>query len=80
MDKGKRQTEKTQPTIISSTTLQRQFGAILRRCYKDREQFIVERDGLPVIAILPVRDYETLMGATRGLKPDTQPERDSSQR
>jgi prevent-host-death family protein len=56
----KPRSEVPQPTVISSTKLQRQFGAILRRCYKDREQFIVERDGLPVIVILGVRDYERL--------------------
>jgi prevent-host-death family protein len=58
--KGNPRSENVQPTVISSTKLQRQFGAILRRCYKDREQFIVERDGLPVIVILGVRDYERL--------------------
>lgn len=58
---GNPRSENAQPTVISSTKLQRQFGAILRRCYKDGEQFIVERDGLPVFVVLAVRDYERLM-------------------
>jgi prevent-host-death family protein len=72
---GNPRSEVAQPTIISSTTLQRQFGAILRRCYKDGEKFIVERDGLPVIAVLAVRDYERLMRPEPEDREDGPPER-----
>lgn len=47
-------------TPISSTTLQRDFGGIIRRVHNNKERFLVERDGFPMIVILPVSDYESL--------------------
>ncbi len=48
------------PEIISSTQLQRNIGDTLRRVFKDKQHLIVERDGLPVLVMLPVADYEAL--------------------
>ncbi|MCZ7554567.1 MAG: type II toxin-antitoxin system Phd/YefM family antitoxin [Anaerolineales bacterium] len=48
------------PEIISSTHLQRNIGDTLRRVFKDKQHLIVERDGLPVLVMLPVADYEAL--------------------
>ena len=48
------------PEIISSTQLQRHIGDTLRRVFKDKQHLIVERDGLPVLVMLPVADYEAL--------------------
>jgi len=48
------------PEVISSTQLQRNIGETLRRVFKDKQHLIVERDGLPVLVMLPVADYETL--------------------
>jgi prevent-host-death family protein len=48
------------PEVISSTQLQRNIGETLRRVFKDRQHLIVERDGLPVLVMLPVADYEAL--------------------
>lgn len=47
-------------TSISSTALQRDFGGIIRRVHNNKERFLVERDGFPMIVILPVSDYESL--------------------
>lgn len=48
------------PGVISSTELQRNIGATLRRVFKDKQHLIVERDGLPVLVMVPVADYEAL--------------------
>ncbi len=46
------------PIIITATAAQNHFGALLRRVCRDRQHFIVERAGLPTVAIIPVTDYE----------------------
>ncbi len=46
--------------IISSTQLQRNIGETLRRVFKDKQHLMVERDGLPVLVMLPIADYEAL--------------------
>lgn len=48
------------PEIISSTQLQRNIGDTLRRVFKNKQHLIVERDGLPVLVMLPISDYEAL--------------------
>lgn len=48
------------PEVISSTQLQRNIGDTLRRVFKDKQHLIVERDGLPVLVMLPIADYEAL--------------------
>lgn len=48
------------PEVISSTQLQRNIGATIRRVYRDKQHLMVERDGLPVLVMLPVADYEAL--------------------
>ncbi len=48
------------PEIISSTQLQRNIGDTLRRVFRDKQHLIVERDGLPVLVMLPIADYEAL--------------------
>lgn len=55
------QKQKTKPTTITSTELQQRYGACMRRVYKDKEHLLVERDGLPVMVLIPVSDYETLI-------------------
>jgi prevent-host-death family protein len=49
------------PVTITSTTLQRQIGRVIRQTYKDKQRFIVERGGLPVVVILSIPDYEALI-------------------
>ncbi|MEZ4672592.1 MAG: type II toxin-antitoxin system prevent-host-death family antitoxin [Anaerolineae bacterium] len=46
---------------IPATTAQRQFGDLIRRTYSGKEHFIVEKDGLPVVVILSLAEYEQLM-------------------
>jgi len=54
------------PEVISSTQLQRHIGDTLRRVFKDKQHLIVERDGLPVLVMLPVADYEALRRTAEG--------------
>lgn len=54
-----------QPVPISSTDLQRNFGQVLRRVYRDKAHLVVERDGLPVAVLVPVGDYDALTKTER---------------
>ena len=51
---------------VSSTEAQTHFGALIRRVYKDGEHIIVERDGLPVVVIMPIADYREFQCPERG--------------
>ena len=59
MSQTSNQTSPT-PEVISSTQLQRNIGDTLRRVFKNKQHLIVERDGLPVLVMLPIADYEAL--------------------
>lgn len=48
------------PTVVTATELQRTYATILKRCYKHKECFIVERAGFPVAIVLPIDEYERL--------------------
>jgi prevent-host-death family protein len=45
---------------IPATTVRRQFGDVVRRVHSGKEHFVVEKDGLPVAAIISMADYEAL--------------------
>lgn len=51
--------------VISATEARRSFGQVIKRVYCRDEHLIVEKDGLPVMAILSITDYEDLMRETR---------------
>lgn len=53
--------QRSVPVAIPATMAHRQFGDLLRRAFSGKEHFIVEKDGLPVVAILSVAEYEELM-------------------
>lgn len=53
-------TQHKQLVAVTATEAKTHFGAMVRRVFKDGEHLIVERDGLPVVVILPVVDYNTL--------------------
>ncbi len=40
--------------------INRRSGAIIRRCVKEDVHFIVERNELPTVVILPYADYKAL--------------------
>jgi len=51
------------PTIrvVTATEAKNRFGDIIRRAYIGEEHLIVQRDGIPVVAIVPMTDYERLV-------------------
>lgn len=55
--------DKSKATTIPATMVHRHFGEVVRRVYGSKEHLIVEKDGLPVMAILSMPEYEALMQA-----------------
>lgn len=53
--------QKSMPITIPATVAHRQFGDLVRRAFSGKEHFIVEKDGLPVVAIVSMSEYEELM-------------------
>lgn len=51
-------TQNISPTHIPSTQAQRKFGDLIRRVFSAKEHVIVEKDGLPVMAIIPMEEYQ----------------------
>ena len=49
--------------IVSATEAKNRFGALIKRAYMQQEHLIVERDGIPVVAIVPLSDYEALVSS-----------------
>ena len=54
-------TKKTVVRTVSATEAQNRFGALIKHAYADEEHVIVERGGIPVVAIVPMHDYERLI-------------------
>ena len=46
---------------ISSTSAQRQFGAVLRRVHTGEEHIVVEQNGLPLAVMISISEYDELM-------------------
>ncbi len=55
--------------IVSSTEAQTKFGEMIKRAYVGSEHLIVEKSGMPVVAIIPIGLYNQCIGA-----PPTKPE------
>ena len=51
---------------ISATEAKNRFGDVIRRAYRGQEHLIVERGGIPVVAIVPISDYEQFLTQTQG--------------
>jgi prevent-host-death family protein len=51
---------KSTPVTIPATTAHRKFGDLIRRVFKGHERFIVEKDGLPVAAIISMDEFRAL--------------------
>ena len=54
-------TEKPERVTLRSTDVQRNFRDVVNRAGAGHEHIIVERDGLPVIVMLSVAEYQLLM-------------------
>lgn len=49
------------PVTIPATAAHRQFGDLIKRAFSGKEHFIVEKDGLPVVAIISMTEYDELV-------------------
>ena len=54
-------TQDSQPVTIPATVAHRKFGELVRRAFSQQEHFIVEKDGLPVVAIISMSEYKQLV-------------------
>jgi prevent-host-death family protein len=53
------------PTIrvVTATEAQTKFGEVIKHAYADAEHLIVEKGGIPVVAIIPIAVYKERVGA-----------------
>jgi len=49
---------------VNATDAKNRFGDLIRRAYQGKEHLIVERGGIPVVAIVPISDYQQLLAPT----------------
>ena len=47
-------------TKISATEVRQHFGKVIQRAYSRGEHLVVEKNDLPVVVILSIKDYEDL--------------------
>ena len=47
--------------VVTATEAKNRFGDLIRGAYLREEHLIVKRDGVPVVAIIPMSDYERLV-------------------
>ena len=50
---------------VSATEAKTHFGRLIKRAGEDGETLIVERSGVPQIAIVPIGEFERMKGARR---------------
>ncbi len=47
--------------IVTATEAKNKFGEMIKHAYASAEHLIVEKSGIPVVAIIPMSDYEQLV-------------------
>ena len=52
------------PVTIAATEAKNKFGQVLRKTQLEAQHFIIQRDGIPVAAVVPLQDYQRLVEAT----------------
>ena len=55
--------KKPMVNIVNATEAKNRFGEMIKRAYLQEEHLIVKRGGVPVVAIVPMQDYERLVAA-----------------
>jgi prevent-host-death family protein len=56
--------------VVTATEVKSNFGKIIKRAYASDEDLIVERGGIPVVAIIPISVYQKSVGAPVGAPSD----------
>ena len=52
------------PVTIAATEAKNKFGEVLRKTQLEAQHFIIQRDGIPVAAVIPLQDYQRLVDET----------------
>ena len=47
-------------SVVNATEARQNFGKIISRAYSGQEHLVIEKNGLPVVVVLSVQDYERL--------------------
>ncbi len=47
--------------VVTATEAKNKFGEMIKHAYASDEHLIVEKSGIPVVAIIPIADYEQLV-------------------
>lgn len=47
--------------VVNATEAKNRFGELIQRAYLRDEHLIIKRGGIPVVAIVPMADYERLI-------------------
>lgn len=55
---AKEQRSRSGVTTVAATEVRQHFGEMLKRVYRDKEQLVVEKDGLPIAAIVSHAEFE----------------------
>jgi prevent-host-death family protein len=53
--------KKPMVSVVTATDAKNRFGEVIKRAYLGEEHLIIERGGIPVVAIVPMADYERLV-------------------
>ena len=56
---------KNKPAVrmVTATEAKNRFGEMIQNAYLRDEHLIVQRSGIPVVAIVPIQDYERLVAS-----------------
>ncbi|MBI4674732.1 MAG: type II toxin-antitoxin system Phd/YefM family antitoxin [Chloroflexi bacterium] len=49
--------------VVTATEAKNRFGALIKSAYASDEHLIVEKSGIPVVAIIPMADYQALVSS-----------------
>jgi prevent-host-death family protein len=55
--------KKPQVRVVTATEAKNRFGELIKSAYLRQEHLIVKRDGIPVVAIVPIADYAELINS-----------------
>lgn len=53
--------KESMPVTIPASKVHRQFSDVIKRTFSGDEHFVVEKDGLPVVAIISMPEYREFM-------------------
>lgn len=57
--------------VVTATEAKNRFGDLIKSSYLRQEHLIVKRGGIPVVAIIPISDYESMINSTDSTLSDT---------